>query len=116
MNKKILSISILAIFLLVAISFASAVGTNTSDAEKKESPLYGIRTKRAIGEKIGNILENIKTKFLGERMFFLRFDKLSYERPAYGLPFSKQILCTHGMCTILVSSCPMMCPTMPRQN
>jgi len=56
--------------MLVAISYATAVNTATN-AERKESPLYGVRTKRAIGEKIGNILENLKTKFLGNRMFFL---------------------------------------------
>ena len=68
--KKILIISISAVLMLVTISFASAIDTNT-DVEKKESPLYKIRTRQAIREKIGKIIENIKTKFLGERIFFL---------------------------------------------
>jgi hypothetical protein len=69
MKRKILLISILAVFMLVAISFSTAV--KTTNAETKESPLFKIRTKQSIGEKIGNIVEQIKTKFLGYRMFFL---------------------------------------------
>ncbi|HEY0089047.1 MAG TPA: hypothetical protein VGB37_09390 [Candidatus Lokiarchaeia archaeon] len=59
--------------MLVTISFASAINSNTTNVEKKESPLYRIRTRLAIGEKIGQIFKNIKTKFLGDRMFFLPF-------------------------------------------
>ena len=72
MNKKILVVCILVVFTLVAISFASAINT-TTPVKKKESPLYGIRTRRAIGERLGKIIEHIKTKFLGERVFFLPF-------------------------------------------
>jgi hypothetical protein len=120
MKKKILIISILAVFMLMAISFVSVVGKNTSDAEKKESPLYGIRTKRAIGEKISNILENIKTRFLGERIFFLKFNQPTNRDTSYEIPplprlsFTKQMFCSVGMCTVLISSCPLMCPTTPR--
>ena len=71
MNKKILLISILSFLMLLTISFASAINTNTTDIERKESPLYRIRIRRAIGEKITIIIENIRTKFLGERIFFL---------------------------------------------
>ena len=73
MNKKILLVSILAVFMLVAISYAAAVDTNTANTKRKESPLYKIRTGKAIAEKITNIIENIRTKFLGERIFFLPF-------------------------------------------
>ena len=59
MNKKIFLISILAVFMLVTISFASAINSNTTNVEKKESPLYRIRTRLAIGEKIGQIFKNI---------------------------------------------------------
>ena len=69
--KKIVAISILAVFMLVAISYATAVNTNTTSKETKESPLYNIRNRRAIGSKIYNIIDNIKTKFLGNRIFFL---------------------------------------------
>ena len=78
MNKKILSLNILAVSMLVTISFASAINTNTTiNVQKKESPLYGIRTKLAIGEKISDIIKNIRTKFLGERIFFLPIQRLS---------------------------------------
>ena len=68
--KKILILSFLAVLMLVTISFASAINTN-ADSEKKESPLFKIRIKSTIGQKIGGIYEQIKSKFLGERSFFL---------------------------------------------
>jgi len=73
MNKKILLISILAVFMLLMISYASAVNINANNAENKESPLFGVRTRRAISEKIGSIIKNIKARFLGERIFHLPF-------------------------------------------
>lgn len=54
--------------MLVTITMATAVNTKKTE-EKKESPLYGIRTNRAISEKI----QNLKTKFFGNRLFFLPF-------------------------------------------
>jgi hypothetical protein len=78
MNKKILVVSISVVFMLVTISYASAINANNIDTEKKESPLYRIRTRRTITEKIGLIVENIKTKFLGERMFFLPFQSFIF--------------------------------------
>jgi hypothetical protein len=71
MNKKILLFSIVAVFMLLTISFASAINTNNTYNERKESPLFRIRTRRAITEKITNRIDNIKTNFLGERIFFL---------------------------------------------
>jgi hypothetical protein len=71
MNKKILTTSILAVLMLVTITYASAINTSTASNEKKESPLFKIRTRLAIGEKIGKIMENIKTKFIGNRIFFV---------------------------------------------
>ena len=68
MKKKILVVSILAVFTLVAISFATAVSSNTvKSIEKKESPLYRIRLLRAIREKGREIL----SRFIGERIFFV---------------------------------------------
>jgi len=72
MNKKLLIISILAVFMLMAISFASAVNTSTT-VKRKESPLFGIRTRRAVTEKVGEVIDNIKAKYIGERVFFLPF-------------------------------------------
>jgi len=72
MNKKLLVISILAVlavFALVAISFASAVTINTQTTEKRESPLFKIRTRLAIGERI----KDLTTRFIKQRLFFLPF-------------------------------------------
>jgi hypothetical protein len=116
MNKKILIGIFLAVFLLVSISFVSSAEVN-NDVEKKESPLYRLRTKRAITEKISEIVKNIKTKFLGERLYFLPASWLIYEndfsaRELLGIkeqikteadgPFS----CVAGCYTI---GCTMMC-------
>jgi hypothetical protein len=70
MNKKIVIGSIIAVSMLMIISFTSAVSTNkNTNVERKESPLFGIRTKQAINEKINLIIENIKARFIGERIF-----------------------------------------------
>ncbi len=70
MNKKLITISILAVLTLVGISLTSAV-TTTKDNERKESPLYGIRTKLAIGEKLENLRANIEAKFTVGRVFWI---------------------------------------------
>jgi hypothetical protein len=67
MKKKIIMTSILAVLMLVAISFSSAVGRDT-DVEKKESPLYRVRIKSAVGEKISGLLLNLRAKFFGQRL------------------------------------------------
>ena len=72
MSKKVLILSILAVFMLLAISFASTVSSNTSTPIRKESPLFNFRTRKAIREKVGNFI----TKFIGERKFFLPFQWL----------------------------------------
>jgi len=76
MKKKIVTITVLAVLMLITISLATAISTNITNTEPKESPLYGLRTRRAITEKIGTIIENIKTKFLGDRIFFIPFSSL----------------------------------------
>ncbi len=65
MNKKILIFGALAALMLVTISFATAI--QTTNTQKRESPLFNIRAKLAIGEK----LQNLKVKFIGERLFFI---------------------------------------------
>lgn len=73
MNKKILIISIFAVFMLMAISFASAINFNTEKTVRtKESPLFRIWIRRAIREKIGDLIR----WFIGERVFFLPFQWL----------------------------------------
>ena len=79
MKKKIIAISILAVFMMVAISYATAV--NTTNTEKKESPLYRIRASLSGGRNLLNILENIKTRFLGGRMFFIPRLRLQINNP-----------------------------------
>ena len=70
--KKILLFSILVVFMLLAISFASTVTSDNSKPIRKESPLFNIRTRRAIREKVGNTLR----RFIGERIFFLPFQRI----------------------------------------
>ena len=95
MNKKLVVVSILAVFTLVAISFASAVNTNTTnDIKKKESPLYKIRTSRAIGENLLKIIEYLKTKFLGDRIFFLPFQWLKNRNGGSGNFYTQLVDCT----------------------
>ena len=95
--KKVVAISILAVFMIVAISYATAV--NTTNVEKRESPLYRLRTRQAIGEKIGNIIKIVKTKALGERIFFLMPHKEYPQKVFTFLPFCKQLTCEpHGAC------------------
>jgi len=71
MNKKLWVFSILAIFMLVVISFASTVTSNTTDTPRRKgySPLFLIRVRKAINERT----EDIKSMYLGERVFFLPF-------------------------------------------
>ena len=76
MKKKIVIGSILTIFLLLAISYATAVSVSPENNKKKESPLFAIRTERKTYEKVETIIENIKVNFLGERLFFLPFKSL----------------------------------------
>ena len=71
MKKKILIIGISVAFMLVTISYATAL--RTTEVEKKESPLFRLRAQKAIKEKINTILESIKTKFIGERVFWIHF-------------------------------------------
>ena len=55
---------------MLTISFASIVTSNSSKPVRKESPLFGIGTRQAIREKIGDLMR----KFVGERVFFYRFN------------------------------------------
>ena len=70
MNKKIVIVCVLAVFMLVAISYATAVETENNTKEK-ESPLFSIRTRTAIGEQMKNIKERIRARFTQNRLFFL---------------------------------------------
>ena len=50
MNKKILIGSIIAICILIGVSFTSVVGYNNINSDVKASPLFNIRSSRAIDE------------------------------------------------------------------
>lgn len=118
MNKKLLLVSILAVLTLVAISFATVVSSNTTTTvKKKESPLFGIRTRLAIGERVQDLKDTIKARFIGGRVFFLPFqwlrnkDDLSVRQrledktqdvycTQYGEWTCQQTICTPILCTI----------------
>ena len=55
MNKKILIGSIIAVAILVGVSLTSVVGYQSVESNLKESPLFNVRSGRAI-EKDGNDL------------------------------------------------------------
>jgi len=50
MNKKILLGSILSVAILILVSFTSVLGYNSVDSDVKASPLFNIRSSRAIDE------------------------------------------------------------------
>ena len=51
MNKKILIGSIIAVVVLIGVSFTSVVGYNNVVSDVKASPLFNIRSSRAIDEE-----------------------------------------------------------------
>jgi len=76
MSKKVVLGGIFVVLMLIAISLSTTVSSNATYMEKKESPLWRIRNRQAIGEKIGRIFENIKASFVGEsRIAFDNFFK-----------------------------------------
>jgi hypothetical protein len=105
MNKKIMIFCVSAVFMLIAISFASAVNTNEKNASEKESPLYRIRAKSAVREKIGEMIDSIKTNFLGERIFFVPFFRFMKREPAMPRMATDYDKCTWNMFTC-VPPCP----------
>ena len=106
MNRNFTILSMLAVFLLVAISFSATVSSDTT-TETKESPLYKVRTRIAIGERVGNILEYINTNFLGERMFFLMFRPIQKIAGLEDLPLRYQLAtCVKIPGITLATVCP----------
>ena len=51
MNKKILIGSIIAVAILVLVSFTSVVGYNSVESDLKPSPLFNVRSSRAVEEE-----------------------------------------------------------------
>ena len=64
MKNKLLFLCIFFVFMLVTISIVSAINIQKNyDSKTNESPLYGIRTKITIKEKI----DNLKSRFIVTR-------------------------------------------------
>jgi hypothetical protein len=51
MNKKILLGSIISVVILILVSFTSVVGYNNIESDIQSSPLFNIRSSRAIDEE-----------------------------------------------------------------
>lgn len=64
MDRKILVGSIIAVAILIGVSFTSVVGYSSVKYDLKASPLFDIRTKRAIEEDIKNTLT---TNYIGKK-------------------------------------------------
>jgi len=62
MNKKILIGSIIAVAILIGVSFTSVVGYRSGASDVKESPLFNIRTSRAIDEES----EDVSFEYVGK--------------------------------------------------
>jgi hypothetical protein len=90
MKKKLMIGSIFAILMLITLFFVSVVGSET--IEKKESPLYKIRTRRAIYRNLGEIYEKIIIKFQGRRFFSLPLNLIKKEYPRYACMTHKGVL------------------------
>ncbi|UCF13424.1 MAG: hypothetical protein JSW06_03985 [Thermoplasmatales archaeon] len=87
MNKKILVGSIIAVVILILVSFTSVVGYDSVKSTSAiNSPLFGIRTKRAIGQG----QEDITTDYLGHGeqtniQFSSRMKKIEQIQKAIGI-------------------------------
>ena len=55
MNNKILVGSIVSVAILILVSFTSVVGYRSVDSDVKASPLFNIRSSRAIDEESGGL-------------------------------------------------------------
>jgi len=55
MNKQILIGSIIAVAILIGVSFSSVVGYRSVASDVKASPLFNIRSSRAIDEESGDL-------------------------------------------------------------
>ncbi len=58
MNKKILIGSIIAVSVLIGVSFTSVVGYRSVEFDVKVSPLFAIRTQKAINEESNSLTCN----------------------------------------------------------
>ena len=106
MKKNLIIISFIICIILLTISITSAIEVNKNQSiENKESPLYKIRTRQVLGDRLKELIECIKAKFLGERMFFLPFqwlkniinaDNFNIDKPTNDITMCKS--CATGPC------------------
>jgi len=68
MKRKIVVGCIGAVLLLMLVGFTSVVAIRTT-YEIKESPLFGVRLKKAINDRIKEIKLNLESKFIVKRIF-----------------------------------------------
>ena len=105
--KKMMMLVVLAVLMLVTISFVSSINANSVNG-KKESPLYKLRTNRAIGVKIKGILEKIKVKFFSSRIFYIPSKLLQYNEELNffrNAKFDDTSYCTY-YCSYWDKGCP----------
>ena len=100
--------------ILLTVSIATAITPTDSKKQKGESPLYKIRKDNAISRSI----QKIKTKFFGERIFFIPLIinnyKLNLKNNLYNKEFTEDsFTCVAtGYCTCIVTSgCSEQLPT-----
>ncbi|UCF12301.1 MAG: hypothetical protein JSW06_09710 [Thermoplasmatales archaeon] len=55
MNKKILICSIISVIILILVSFTSVIGYRSISSDVKESPLFTVRTSRAINKESNDL-------------------------------------------------------------
>lgn len=97
MKKKLLLGAILAVFMLVAISYGSAMtisSQKSKPAEKKESPLFKIRTELTIRNEI----EKLKASYLSDRIFILPFVDISVSKNKRFIPSWSEPTCLANPC------------------
>jgi len=78
MKKKILIVSIIAVAILVGVSLTSVVGYQSVESNFKESPLFNVRSERAIEKEGSDVICDYVGK--GEETYILvpnRIDGIS---------------------------------------
>ncbi len=101
MNKKIIIGVILASFVMIGLTMASALDTQTKEKQKNlekiDSPLFKIRTNKFIKEK-NQDFENTMSNFLNKRIFLIPYliEKLSQRGEDIQISFT-------GACSIAIT-------------
>ena len=94
--KRMVLFGVLAVGMLFTISFVSAIDSSSDNLEKKESPLFKIRIRQSIGQRIGEIISHLKLRFLQERIFFIPSEPLFDDDFFPSIPLCPcKTYCTH---------------------